>query len=76
MAEELELPCVASLDDVFSGDFLLLLATTLGGRFKLVGRAEFLAFRYKPHALQIVDPCGDLLQSGVLVVPQLLQGRS
>ncbi len=43
-----------------------------GGRFRLVGRAEFRAFKYNPHALHIVAPCGERLQSGVLVVPQLL----
>jgi hypothetical protein len=46
--------------------------TTLGGFFSVVGRDAFLAFRYKPQALQIVAPAGDLLHNGVLVVPQLL----
>lgn len=48
------------------------LGTTLGGRFRLIGRSAFLAFRYRPHALQIVAPWGDLLQRGVRVVLQLL----
>lgn len=47
-------------------------ATTLGGRLRFVGRAAFLAFKYNPHALQIVAPWGDLRQRGVRVVPQLL----
>lgn len=46
--------------------------TVVGGRFKLVGRAAFLAFRYRPQALQMVAPCGDLRQRGVRLVPQLL----
>lgn len=32
----------------------------------------FLALRYNPHALQMVDPAGDLRHKGVLEVPQLL----
>lgn len=40
----------------------------VGGRFKLVGRDEFRALRYRPHALQMIAPCGDRLQSGVRVV--------
>lgn len=41
------------------------LATILRGRFRFVGLAAFRAFRYKPHALHMVAPCGDLLHSGV-----------
>ena len=42
-----------------------------------MGREVFLALKYSPQALQIVAPCGDLLQRGVLVVPQLLgEGES
>lgn len=37
-----------------------------------MGRAVFLALRYNPHALQMVDPVGDLRHKGVLEVPQLL----
>lgn len=48
------------------------LGTVVGGRFRLVGRAAFLAFRYRPQALHMVAPCGDLRQSGVRLVPQLL----
>lgn len=40
--------------------------------FMVVGLEAFRAFWYRPHALQIVAPWGDLLQRGVLVVPQLL----
>lgn len=43
-----------------------------GVRLRLMGRAVFLALRYNPHALQIVDPVGDLRHRGVLEVPQLL----
>lgn len=50
-----------------------MLGTKLGGFFRLVGRAAFRAFKYKPQALQIVAPWGLLLQRGVRVVPQLLQ---
>lgn len=39
----------------------------------LVGLEAFLALRYKPQALHIVAPCGDLRHNGVLLVPQLLQ---
>lgn len=49
-----------------------ILDTVVGGLFKLVGRAAFLAFRYRPQALQMVAPCGDLRQRGVRLVPQLL----
>ena len=42
------------------------------GLFKLIGRAVFLALRYNPQALQIVDPVGDLRHRGVFEVPQLL----
>ncbi len=48
------------------------LATTLGGRLRAVGRSDPLALRYSPQALQIVAPSSDLLQRGVRVVPQLL----
>ena len=41
-------------------------------RLALVGRAVFRAFRYRPQALQIVDPVGERRHSGVCVVPQLL----
>ena len=47
--------------------------TTLGGFFRPMGREVFLALKYKPQALQIVAPCGDLLHRGVRVVPQLLR---
>lgn len=43
-----------------------------GGFLCLVGRDVFRAFKYKPQALQIVDPFGDRRQRGVCVVPQLL----
>lgn len=50
-----------------------LVATSWGGFFfRLAGREVFLAFWYRPQALQMVEPCGDLLQRGVCVVPQLL----
>jgi hypothetical protein len=42
--------------DVFSGDFLGTVDTVVGGRFKLVGRDEFRALRYRPQALQMVAP--------------------
>lgn len=32
------------------------LGTVVGGRFRFVGRAAFLAFRYSPQALQMVAP--------------------
>lgn len=51
------------------------LGTRLGGFFRLVGLAAFRAFKYKPQALQMVAPWGDLLQRGVRVVPQLLRKR-
>ena len=57
---------------VLSGFDLALPASAFGGRFKVVGRDVFLAFWYRPQALQMVAPCGDLLHSGVLVVWQLL----
>lgn len=47
-------------------------ATTELGLLKWVGRGALRDFRYKPHALQMVVPVGDLLHSGVFVVPQLL----
>lgn len=59
--------------DNLMGDCRGPLPGTVGGRFKLVGRDAFLAFKYKPQALQMVSPCGDLRQRGVRVVPQLLQ---
>jgi hypothetical protein len=40
--------------------------------FSVVGRAVFLAFKYSPQALQMMDPVGLLLHKGVLDVPQLL----
>ena len=43
-----------------------------GGRFIFVGLDMFRALRYKPQALQMVEPAGDRRQSGVWVVPQLL----
>jgi hypothetical protein len=43
------------------------------GLFKFVGRDVLRAFRYNPQALHIVDPAGDRRQSGVWLVPQLLQ---
>lgn len=30
--------------------------TVVGGRFRFVGRAAFLALKYNPHALQMVAP--------------------
>lgn len=42
------------------------------GRFRFVGRDVFRAFRYRPQALQIVEPTGDRRHKGVRVVPQLL----
>ena len=42
------------------------------GFLSLVGREVFRAFRYKPQALQIVDPFGARRQRGVCVVLQLL----
>lgn len=61
-------PCCASLspDEVFAMLYE-------GGRFRFTGREVFRAFWYKPHALQIVAPFGERRQSGVRVVPQLLQ---
>ena len=43
------------------------------GLLKWVGRGVLRDLRYKPHALQMVVPVGDLLHSGVFVVPQLLR---
>lgn len=43
------------------------------GRIRLTGRGAFLDFWYRPQALQMVAPVGDLLQSGVSLVPQFLQ---
>lgn len=43
-----------------------------GDRFRFDGLEAFRAFRYRPQALQIVAPCGDRLQRGVRLVPQLL----
>ncbi len=45
-------------------------------RFRFLGREARRALRYNPHALQIVAPSGDLLQSGVRVVLQLLPSKS
>ena len=42
--------------------------------FIVVGLDALRAFWYRPHALHIVAPWGDLLHKGVLVVPQLLVG--
>jgi hypothetical protein len=61
-----------ALGDSLTRDCRTPLVVTLGGRFKLIGRAAFLAFKYSPQALQMVSPWGDLRQSGVWVVPQLL----
>lgn len=63
---------LASLGDVEPVADCDPLGTIVGGRFRLVGRAAFLAFRYRPHALQMVAPWGDLRQRGVRLVPQLL----
>lgn len=63
--------CALAFGDNLSG-VRLVVATTFGGRFRLVGRAVFLALRYNPQALQMINPWGDLLQRGVLVVLQLL----
>lgn len=46
------------------------------GRMRLIGRGAFLDFWYKPQALQMVAPAGDLLQSGVSLVPQFLRIKS
>ena len=46
------------------------------GRLRFVGREVLRAFKYSPHALQMVEPVGDRRQSGVLVVSQLLEGIS
>ena len=53
-------------------DEMLLPALPVAGRFKFLGREVLRALRYKPQALQIVDPAGERRQSGVLLVPQLL----
>lgn len=42
------------------------------GRLRFIGLEVLRALKYKPHALQMVEPVGDLLQRGVLLVPQLL----
>ena len=47
-------------------------ADGIGIRLRLMGREAFLALRYNPQALHIVDPVGDLRHKGVLDVPQLL----
>lgn len=44
-----------------------------GGRFKWTGRDMFLALRYNPHALQMMEPSGARLHNGVWVVPQFEQ---
>jgi hypothetical protein len=41
-------------------------------RLRFVGRDMLRAFRYRPQALQIVEPVGDRRHNGVRVVPQLL----
>lgn len=46
------------------------------GRLRFVGRDALRALRYKPQALQIVAPVGERRQSGVRVVPQLLNDLS
>lgn len=66
------LPCEHADCVVLSPTLVCVVVTTEGGRFRFVGRAEFRAFKYNPQALHIVAPCGERLQSGVLVVPQLL----
>ena len=43
-------------------------------RLRFVGRLVLRALRYRPQALQIVEPVGDRRHSGVRVVPQLLYG--
>jgi hypothetical protein len=65
-------PCEHEAGVVLSNTLVCVVVTTEGGRFKFVGRAEFRAFKYNPHALHIVAPWGERLQRGVLVVPQLL----
>ena len=47
-------------------------AVVIGARLRFIGRAVFLAFKYNPQALHMVEPVGDLRHSGVLEVPQLL----
>lgn len=42
-------------------------------RVRFVGRSAFLAFKYNPQALQIVEPEGDLRHNGVIFVPQFLK---
>ena len=42
------------------------------GRLRFMGLEVFRALKYRPQALQVVEPVGDLLQRGVLLVPQLL----
>lgn len=45
-------------------------------RVRFVGLCAFLALRYRPQALHIIAPVGDLRHNGVLLVPQLLDWRS
>lgn len=73
-ADELEAACelLLAIGDVLS---VRALGTVVGGRFRFVGRAAFLAFKYSPQALQIVAPSGDLRQRGVRLVLQLLCDR-
>lgn len=54
-ADELEAVCELQFA---TGEVLseCVLGTVVGGRFKLVGRAAFLAFEYSPQALQTVAP--------------------
>lgn len=65
-------PCEHDARVVLSPVVVCVVVTMDGGRFRFVGRAEFRAFKYNPQALHIVAPWGERLQSGVLVVPQLL----
>ena len=47
-----------------------------GSFLRFIGLEVFRDLKYRPHLLQIVDPVGDLLHSGVSLVPQLLVGVS
>ena len=44
----------------------------MGARLRFIGRAVFLALKYRPQALHMIEPVGDLRHKGVLEVPQLL----
>ena len=48
--------CPQALGDVVSGFDFRPLASAFGGRFRVVGREVFLAFWYRPQALQMVAP--------------------